>query len=48
MTDKFGKGFSVTNLKQMRQFYVIYSTDQFENLPSVDNGGKVTDFCKQI
>lgn len=23
LTDKFGKIFSVTNLKQMRQFYVI-------------------------
>ena len=48
LTDKFGKGFSVTNLKQMRKFYVIYSTDQigqmlsdqFENLPSVDTGRK--------
>ncbi|MGN0294387.1 MAG: DUF1016 N-terminal domain-containing protein [Lachnospiraceae bacterium] len=48
LTDKFGKGFSVTNLKQMRQFYVVYSTDQigqtlsdqFENLPSVDTGRK--------
>lgn len=48
LTDKFGKGFSVTNLKQMRQFYMIYSTDQigqtlsdqFENLPSVDSGRK--------
>lgn len=48
LTDKFGKGFSVTNLKQMRQFYMIYSTDQigqtvsdqFENLPSVDTGRK--------
>ena len=48
LTDKFGKGFSVTNLKQMRQFYMIYSTDkigqtvpdQFENLPAVDTGRK--------
>ena len=28
LTDKFGKGFSVTNLKQMRQFYMIYSHDK--------------------
>lgn len=25
LTKEFGKGFSVTNLKQMRQFYSIYS-----------------------
>lgn len=25
LTKEFGKGFSVTNLKQMRQFYTIYS-----------------------
>lgn len=25
LTKEFGKGFSVTNLKQMRQFYIIYS-----------------------
>ena len=28
LTGKFGKGFSVTNLQQMRQFYTIYSCDQ--------------------
>ena len=45
---KFGKGFSVTNVKQMRQFYVIYSkdpmsqtlSDQFKNLPTVGTGRK--------
>ncbi len=45
---KFGKGFSMTNLKQMRQFYTIYSrdqisqtlSDQFENLPTVNTGRK--------
>ncbi|TNG96409.1 DUF1016 domain-containing protein [Pasteurellaceae bacterium UScroc12] len=25
LTTEFGKGFSVTNLKQMRQFYLIYA-----------------------
>lgn len=48
LAGKFGKGFSVTNLKQMRQFYTIYScdqigqtlSDQFENLPTVDTGRK--------
>jgi len=28
LTEKFGKGFSVTNLKQMRQFYITYSQNQ--------------------
>lgn len=28
LTDKFGKGFSLTNLKQMRQFYLVYSKGQ--------------------
>ena len=35
LTREFGKGFSTTNLKQMRQFYLTYSkgqtlSDQFE------------------
>lgn len=46
LTEKFGKGFSVTNLKQMRQFYAVYShdqisqtaSDQFENYPAVSSG----------
>lgn len=45
---RFGKGFSVTNLKQMRQFYLTYCqdqigqtlSDQFKNLPSVGAGRK--------
>lgn len=45
---QFGKGFSVTNLKQMRQFYMVYSgdqigqtlSDQFNNLPTVSAGRK--------
>lgn len=28
LTKEFGKGFSVTNLKQMRQFYIAYSISQ--------------------
>ena len=37
LTREFGKGFSTTNLKQMRQFYLTYSksqtlSDQFENM----------------
>lgn len=46
LTDQFGKGFSTTNLKQMRQFYLVYAndqigqnvSDQFCNLPITDNG----------
>lgn len=28
LTNEFGKGFSVTNLQQMRQFYSVYSKQQ--------------------
>lgn len=48
LTEHYGKGFSVTNLKQMRQFYVVYAhdsigqtlSDQFTNLPTVSTGRK--------
>lgn len=48
LCERFGKGFCVTNLKQMRQFYTIYSrdqigqtlSDQFKNLPTIDTGRK--------
>lgn len=41
LTPRFGKGFSVTNLKQMRHFYLTYAnnqigqiaSDQFKTLP---------------
>ena len=44
----YGKGFSVTNLKQMKQFYLAYAndqigqtlSDQFKNLPTVSTGRK--------
>jgi predicted nuclease of restriction endonuclease-like (RecB) superfamily len=46
LSKEFGKGFSITNLKQMRQFYVIYSndkigqtlSDQFKKLPKTNTG----------
>lgn len=46
LTKKFEKGFSVGNLKNIRQFYKTYVADQigetvfsqFENLPSVGTG----------
>lgn len=48
LTERFGKGFSVGNLKNIRRFYKIYSTDQigetlfsqFKNLPTVSTGRK--------
>ncbi len=48
LTETYGKGFSVGNLKNIRQFYKVYSTDQigetvfsqFKNLPSVSTGRK--------
>lgn len=46
LTDRLGKGFSAENLKLMRRFYIIYSSDaigetaftQFGNLPLTDEG----------
>lgn len=48
LTKNYGKGFSVGNLKNIRQFYKVYSKDQigetvfsqFENLPTVNTGRK--------
>ena len=48
LTKIYGKGYSVGNLKNMRQFYNVYSNDQigetvfsqFENVPSVSTGRK--------
>ena len=46
LTAQFGKGFSVGNLKNIRQFYRVYAHDQigetvfsqFENLPATETG----------
>ena len=46
LTERFGKGYSIDNLKLMRKFYRIYSADQigetlfpqFENLPTTETG----------
>ena len=46
LTKEFGKGYSVTNLKTIRQFYVTYSSDQIsqsvpdqsQNLPKTSDG----------
>lgn len=48
LTKNLGKGFSVGNLKNIRQFYRVYSNDvigetvfsQSYNLPSIENGRK--------
>ncbi|MCD8231982.1 MAG: PDDEXK nuclease domain-containing protein, partial [Clostridiales bacterium] len=48
LTKNFGKGYSVGNLKNIRQFYRVYSEDQigetsfsqFKNLPAVSTGRK--------
>lgn len=48
LTVHMGRGFSVTNLKQMRKFYQVYAedrigqtlSDQFANLPAVSTGRK--------
>ena len=48
LTAHLGRGFSVTNLKQMRKFYQVYAgdqisqtlSDQFSNLPTVSTGRK--------
>ena len=48
LTQHMGRGFSVTNLKQMRKFYRVYAddqigqtlSDQLTNLPAVSTGRK--------
>ena len=50
LTQNFGKGFSVGNLKNIRQFYKVYSVDQigetvfsqFQNLPTVSTGRRTS------
>ena len=50
LTEQFGKGYSVGNLKNIRQFYAVYSTDQigetvfsqFQNLPTVSTGRRTS------
>ena len=46
LTERYGRGFSATNLKQMRSFYLAYSndairqtvSDEFANLPRTQEG----------
>lgn len=48
LTERIGRGYSITNLKQMRKFYQVYAddrigqmfSDQLTNLPTVSTGRK--------
>ena len=48
LTERMGRGYSVTNLKQRRKFYQVYAedqigqtlSDQLQNLPAVSTGRK--------
>lgn len=49
LTDQFGKGFSTTNLKQMRQFYTVYSSDQIgQTLSDQFEGASKTEEGRQF
>lgn len=37
LTNEFGKGFSVTNLQQMKNFYSVYGKQQTLSVKSTDN-----------
>ncbi len=39
LTDKFGRGFSEPNLRNMRKFYIIYSQTQIQQKPSTEFQG---------
>lgn len=45
LTEEFGKGFSITNLKQMRQFYSVYSKKQILSVKS-EKGQTLSDEFK--
>ena len=40
LTDEFGKGYSVDNLKLMRKFYMVYSGDQLDESVLPQSKGK--------
>ncbi len=44
LNNEFGKGFSVTNLQQMRQFYLIYSKQQTLSVKSEKGQTQPTEF----
>ena len=43
LTERFGKGFSLSNLKQIRQFYLIYSKGQTLSVLLQDNDDETLD-----
>ena len=49
LTEQFGRGFSVENLKLMRRFYKVYSTEQIGQKPSAQSteiaGSEQHSFC---
>lgn len=52
LVSEFGKGFSETNLKQMRYFYLTYSirqtvSDEFENNEILETSPKTSDLIQQ-
>lgn len=53
LTKEFGKGFSTTNLKQMRQFYVVYSigqtpSDDFKNISQTLSAESENDISETV
>ena len=53
LTKEFGKGFSTTNLKQMRQFYVVYSigqtpSDDFKNMSQTPSAESENDISETV
>lgn len=53
LTKEFGKGFSTTNLKQMRQFYVVYSigqtpSDDFKNISQTPSAESENDISETV
>ncbi|GGE24336.1 PDDEXK nuclease domain-containing protein [Psychroflexus planctonicus] len=53
LTKKFGKGYSTTNLKQMRQFYLVYSigqtlSDDFKSNPQKSSVLSENDISKTL
>jgi hypothetical protein len=48
LTTKFGKGFSLTNLKQAKKFYLVYSPYVFTSLPAKSTKGQTATDLLQL
>jgi predicted nuclease of restriction endonuclease-like (RecB) superfamily len=44
LTSRFGKGFSLSNIKQMKKFHLLYHSDKKENLNNLQKGRTVSGF----